>query len=122
MLRSKPGHRRQSLSTDTTTQTEKRTRRRSSLLQTVSADVGNVHQNKQQELPSMESSATMVGSDGESSSPFAFPSNNLDDFGRQSTQKEDSLSNLASSMSALKLIPPSVRFGRGRGRKGLSDR
>jgi hypothetical protein len=39
---------------------------------------------------------------------------------KHASGKQEDLSELANSMAALKFIPPSVRFGRGRGKAGFS--
>lgn len=41
---------------------------------------------------------------------------------KSSDEQENEIGEIASNLSALKLVPPSVRFGRGGGRGGLSRR
>ncbi len=124
MLRFRPGHRRQSLSTAGNMKMEQRSRRRSSLVQAgASCDVGSGQQNKEQGEASFRPNPISPDSGEENMSTTAV----RDDPRRREScdedllRKEDQVTELASSMSALKLIPPSVRFGRGRGRKGLSS-
>ena len=124
MLRSKPGHRRQSLSTAGVMKTEQRTRRRSSLLQAMAGcDVGDVQQHQEQADSSLQAHpiARQPGEEKLSSRNASMADQGTDDDEVETLQKEDEVAKLASSMSALKLIPPSVRFGRGRGRRGFSS-
>ena len=102
--------------------TEQRTRRRSSLLQGAPpCDVGAVQQHKEQGEASLIAHATFRDPAERNLASNALSLGPRDDFDEEATQKEDELTKLASSMSALKLIPPSVRFGRGRGKKSLSS-
>ncbi len=122
MLRSRLGHRRQSLSTAGIMKTEQRNRRRSSLLQAVAVhDVGSGQQYKEQGEASFNANATSPDA-GEGNLPtIAVPTERGNDCDEESIRKEDEVTKLANSMSALKMIPPSVTFGRGRGRKGLGS-
>ncbi len=124
MLRVKPGHRRQSSAAAKMKQLDQRTRRRSSLLRTTNASKdGNVQEAKQEEQASAKNDATSSDSEEEKlTSSHALTFDPLVDCDGKPGQKDDEVANLTTSLSALTFVPPSVRFGRGRGRKGLSDR
>lgn len=124
MLRFRPGHRRPSLSTAGNMKIEQRSRRRSSLVQGgASCDVGSGEQNKEQGEASFRANPISPdsGEDDLSKNAVRDDPRRKENCDEDSLRKEDEVTKLASSMSALKLIPPSVRFGRGRGRKGLSS-
>lgn len=102
--------------------TEQRAQRRSSLLQAAAVcDVGSVQQHKEQGEASLKADVVSRYSGEGNLSPIAVTPDLRDDCDQELVQKEDEVTKLASSMSALKLIPPSVRFGRRRGRTGLSS-
>ncbi len=97
MLRSGK-HRRRSSAAQHMTEIEERTRRRNSTLETVGKDDADEDENEGKDVPL----------------PQATP---------PSPKADDDIESLSGAMSALKFVPPSVRFGgrgRGRGRGGFS--
>lgn len=99
---------------------EQRRRRRSSLLQSTGIrEIGSSQQDKEQGEASFKASGTSADVNGEDLLTGAGPLDLEDNPDEEPLRKEDDLTKLANSMFALELIPPSVSFGRGRGRKGL---
>jgi hypothetical protein len=94
MLRS-GRHRRKSSATQQTSNAEERNRHRSSTLESTTEmqDTGNGKETNQEESP--EGSKVLTPG---------------------SSQEDADMEGLTGAMSALKFVPPSVRFGRGRGK------
>lgn len=92
MLRSGK-HRRRSSAAQHVTEIEERTRRRDSALGTIEAQTEGAEDEDEDHSPD--------------ASPVNTPS---------SSREDTDMGGLSEAMSALKFVPPSVRFGRGRGR------
>jgi hypothetical protein len=126
-------HRRRSSAAAQAAQIEQRARRRSSLLATSpitgSADIVSVKQKeepgiavddektnpKEVVVGEMAGEQTSPNSDSPPARKPSKPTDPLDPL-------DEGMSDLTSSMSALRFVPPSIRFGRGRGKVGFSKR
>ncbi|KAI9818493.1 MAG: hypothetical protein M1827_000552 [Pycnora praestabilis] len=137
LLRSRPGHRRRSSAAAKAAQIEQRaTRRNSSItastIATSSSTISNVSEDQGPRMGPDILSLDSDVSDSAADTDRCQSSTKIEDFVSPltvnqykkdaPTESDSTMMDLADSMSALKFVPPSVRFGRGRGKSGLSSR